>query len=74
MTMVRGRFAISTSDSFGDADLREPDGQRAGADRRMAVGPWVICGMGSQRVRDAMAFTTCSASLPTPRKNPDDIA
>jgi hypothetical protein len=37
---------------------------------RILVDPWDK----SQRDREAMALTTCSASLPTPGKNPDDIA
>jgi hypothetical protein len=51
------------------ADL---DREAVGNDRRVAA--LRPDGRLSHLVRDAMSLTTCSASRPTPGRNPDDIA
>ena len=55
-------------------DMRESGPAEADHTVLMLPGGRTRCRSQFQPLRDAMSLTTCSASLPTPGRNPDDIA
>jgi hypothetical protein len=78
-----GSVAASESIGFTSTKLRMPQTRVITCADEQAhppgtrIGSEFVRGSGvhrCHRVRDAMSFTTCSASLPTPGRNPDDIA